>query len=175
MSSISNRRSAIELDLAPIQHRAKACAAALGVSPSAAQQYADQAEEIYDISIKRAEGGPKVRLYSPTDIFTMSRIRRDTRLWKPLHRAVKIAVYAQKGGVSKTTMAGNIIVMLQLAGHTTLGIDLDHQGNLSTNFGYDPDLTDQEAKDQDICPERVVHHHFGNLFEIVPFYEEAKG
>lgn len=46
-----------------------------------------------------------------------------------------IAVFTQKGGVGKTTIASNLLAELKYQGKKVIGVDLDSQGNLSKLFG----------------------------------------
>jgi chromosome partitioning protein len=49
-----------------------------------------------------------------------------------------IAVFHQKGGVAKTTTVLNLGACLAKDGHTTLVIDLDPTGSLTSGLGYQP-------------------------------------
>lgn len=51
----------------------------------------------------------------------------------------RVVVVAQgKGGVGKTSLTANVAGLAALAGHRVLAVDLDQQGNLARDLGYDP-------------------------------------
>ena len=55
------------------------------------------------------------------------------------------AVANQKGGVGKTTTTVNLAAPLAVAGRSTLILDLDPHGSLSSYFGFDPDIADKST------------------------------
>jgi len=51
----------------------------------------------------------------------------------------RVVVVAQgKGGVGKTSLTANVAGLAALAGHHVLAVDLDQQGNLARDLGYEP-------------------------------------
>ena len=81
--------------------------------------------------------------------------------------ATVIAVTNQKGGVGKTTSAINIAYYLAKAGHTTLLIDFDPQGNATSGLGIDKQtlegtMADVIMGDKKLA-EVVVQTEFKNL------------
>jgi chromosome partitioning protein len=55
------------------------------------------------------------------------------------------SVANQKGGVGKTTTAVTLAGLLAARGHSTLMVDLDPHGSLTSYFGYDPDSIEQSV------------------------------
>lgn len=67
---------------------------------------------------------------------------------EPTQRNATVIVLAnQKGGVTKTTSAANIAMMLKFAGNRVLAVDCDPQGNLTYTFGYTPDILETTLYD----------------------------
>lgn len=51
----------------------------------------------------------------------------------------RVVVVAQgKGGVGKTSLVANVAGLAALSGHRVLAVDLDQQGNLARDLGYEP-------------------------------------
>jgi len=51
----------------------------------------------------------------------------------------RVVVVAQgKGGVGKTSLTANVAGLAAVAGHRVLAVDLDQQGNLARDLGYEP-------------------------------------
>lgn len=57
-----------------------------------------------------------------------------------------IAVINGKGGVLKTTLVANIGGMLAASGYRVLVVDMDPQGNLAEDLGYDEDPRNDEGR-----------------------------
>lgn len=119
------------------------------------------------IDVARQETGPKTRLFSADNIFEIANFRAEKKekgsgKTRP-RKQVVATVYAPKGGVGKTTLAGNLACRFAMRGFKTLIIDLDFQGNLTMLYGYDSELTMEEAIASGVQPSKVVEHHFGTL------------
>jgi chromosome partitioning protein len=115
------------------------------------------------IQVERQAGdGPKTRLFSIENIYELARWRAQKNGGK-VKKPVILTVYAPKGGVGKTTNASNLSSILPLMGLSTLVIDLDFQANLTMSFGYDAELTHEEALEANLPIENCVDYHFGHL------------
>ncbi len=80
-----------------------------------------------------------------------------------------IAIANQKGVISKTSTTGNLGRALARSGRHILVVDMDHQGAVTTAFGYIPDLLGStiyevcfrgvKTKEVILVPEQVSHIH----------------
>lgn len=141
--------------------KVQAIAHLLGTTVDAVRRSVDEA----GIQVERQENGPKTRLFSAENLFELAnwRHRGREKSKDPVQRKVVATVYAPKGGVGKTTMAANLACLFQLFGARTLVIDLDFQSNLTLFYGYDSEITLEEALANQKSPDCVVERHFGNL------------
>ena len=120
------------------------------------------------LEVERQVDGPKTRLFKIEDVFDLAKYIAGR---KPKTRAKKQAiatVYAPKGGVGKTTIASNLACLWSLMGFKVLVIDLDFQSNLTLTFGYDSEITRDEAEQAGLDAEKVVDYHFGHLMHEWP-------
>jgi chromosome partitioning protein len=78
---------------------------------------------------------------------------------KRLHSKV-IAVTNQKGGVGKTTTAINVGAALALAGHPTLVVDVDPQGNATSGLGLKGQVTEAGSIYQALTTDQAVASRF---------------
>ncbi|WP_321820780.1 MULTISPECIES: ParA family protein [unclassified Burkholderia] len=156
----------------PKQYKTLAVAQLLGISTDILRRAVEES----GIEIARQETGPKTRLFSIDKIFDLAHYRAKRRNKNKLelsNKQVVATIYAPKGGVGKTTLAANLGTQFALMGLRTLIIDIDFQANLTLAFGYDPELTMEEAAAQGVPPESVVEHHFGNVIPEYPMTRVA--
>lgn len=123
------------------------------------------------IEVTRQEEGARTRLFSVENIFELARYRANRRGKPKKKQQVVATVYAPKAGVGKTTLASNYGTLFALKGLRTLIVDLDPRAKLTQSFGYDPELTPDEAASAGISHSRSVEYHFGNL---VPNYANER-
>lgn len=157
-------------------YKVQAVATMLGISADTVRRDCDEA----GIEVERQGGaGPKTRLFTIENVFQLAAYRRRKSVVKLL--CLILTIYAAKGGVGKTTTAANLGSALALMGMKVLLVDLDFQANLTMAFGYDPELTEEEAHDLGIPEEACINYHFGHLLPqwskdrtVVPLHKVIK-
>jgi cellulose biosynthesis protein BcsQ len=147
-----------------VVYRLKAAAALLNVSENTLRNHLrDSGMEIQRAN-KKNPASPAVRLFSIADIFRLARWRREQELVKKISSgAVVIAIDLIKGGVGKSTTAGELGIQLALLGYRVLMVDLDVQSNLTQLMGYESDLTIDEAAQHDLSEEAIVTGTFATI------------
>jgi chromosome partitioning protein len=60
-----------------------------------------------------------------------------------------LALFNNKGGVGKTTLAYHLSIMMSRLGQRVLAVDLDPQANLTSHFLSEPELESVWAENQD--------------------------
>jgi len=147
-----------------VVYRLKAAAALLNISENTLRNHLrDSGMEIQRAN-KKNPASPAVRLFSIPDIFRLACWRREQELVRKISpNPVVIAVDLIKGGVGKSTTAGELGVQLALLGYRVLMIDLDVQSNLTQLMGYESDLTIDEAAQHDLSDEAIVTGTFATV------------
>jgi chromosome partitioning protein len=155
-----------------VVYRLKAAAALLNISENTLRNHLrDSGLEIQRAN-KKNPASPAVRLFSIADIFRLAQWRREQELVKRLSSVpIVIAVDLIKGGVGKSTTAGELGVQLSLLGYRVLMIDLDVQSNLTQLMGYESDLTIDEAAQHDLNEDGIVT---GTFATVCTQYMESK-
>lgn len=149
--------------------KVQAIAQFLDTTVDSVRRYVDESE----ITIQRQETGPKTRLFSIENLYDLAywrafqRDQPNKQKSKPPKKKI-LTIYAPKGGVGKTTLAYNLASLFPLLGLRTLVIDLDFQSNLTLAFGYDSELTIEEASEVGVPTTDVIEYHFGNLMPDWP-------
>lgn len=150
-----------------ITYRAAVAGAALGLAPETMRRNADDA----GISLERKNSGATyTRIFKPSDLFDIAKWRMHKLGPKAINK-VTLAVWGPKGGIGKTTFSANLAVDLCLHGLKVLVIDLDFQGSLGLSFGYDSDLTLQDAEEQGISSDRIVEYTIG---DVIPYIGDTQ-
>lgn len=144
--------------------KAQALATMMGTTSDTIRRATDESE----ILVQRQETGPRTRVYTIENVYELAQWRARKKGEKRAKRPVVITVYVPKGGVGKSTVSSNLASILPLMGLKTLVIDLDFQSNLTLSFGYDSELSREEAAEDAVPEERVVDYHFGCLFDRWP-------
>lgn len=147
-----------------VVYRLKAAAALLNISENTLRNYLrDSGMEIQRAN-KKNPASPAVRLFTIADVFALAQWRREQDLIKKLPGGpVVIAVDLIKGGVGKSTTAGELGIQLALIGYRVLMVDLDVQSNLTQLMGYESDLTIDEAAQNDLSEDAIITGTFATL------------
>ena len=149
--------------------KVQAVAHLLETTVDSVRRYIDDA----GIEVERQETGPRTRQFTLDNIFDLAQWRQANRPKTKIVKRAIATIYAPKGGVGKTTIAANLACLFPLMGIKTLVIDLDFQANLTLAFGYDSELTVEEAAELGMPVEKVVENHFGNLIPGWPYGRSA--
>lgn len=120
------------------------------------------------IEVTRQEAGPRTRLFTVENVFQLARYRADRRGKATKKKQIVATVYTPKGRVGKTTLTSNFGTIFALKGLRTLIVDLDFEANLTFSFGYNSELTSEEAVEAGIGQSQIVKYHFGNLIPNYP-------
>lgn len=152
-----------------MEYRIKAVAAMLGVSDTTVRSY----EADMGLDPRRQDnGGPKIRLYSPEEVFQMAAHRRSRpgASLRTLPRPLTLSVFLPKGGVGKSSVSTELSVQFALMGFRTLLVDLDPQGSSTVIFGYETEAEESEAEAFGLSKDRIVNATIANLlpFNDVP-------
>lgn len=124
--------------------------------------------EAAGIQVERQAGnGPQTRLYSIENVYELAAYRAKKNGFQA-KKPVILTLYAPKGGVGKTTVSSNLSALLPLEGLKVLVIDLDFQANLTMSYGYDSEMTPEEADEAGIPRSQCVNYNFGNLLPQWP-------
>lgn len=144
-----------------ISYRMRAAATMLDVSENTLRGYLKDSE--MDVR-RQSDSNPKspaVRLFSLQNIFDLAAWRRKQGFVKPVSDGpIMIAVDIIKGGVGKSTTTAEVGVQLALSGYRVLMVDLDSQANLTQLMGYESDLDDEDAVENDLSNEAIVKGTF---------------
>lgn len=127
-----------------------------------------QAEDA-GLNVTRQASGPRTRQFSLANVYDLAAWRHQNARKKVAPKKRLVAtIYAPRGGVGKTTIAANLACLFPLMGLRTIIVDLDFQANLTLGFGYDSELTREDAEADNKPVECVIDYHFGNLLKEWP-------
>lgn len=147
-------------------YKVRAVAQLLGVSTDVVRRMVDES----GIHVERQNSGPMTRMFSVQNTFDLARYSatRKAKYGQGARKQVVAAVYSPKSRVGKTTLTANFSICSALHGLKTLTIDLDPQANLTSCFGYDPELTLEHASEVGMPSAQLVEFHFGSLMPNWP-------
>ena len=159
-----------------LQYRLRAAGALLGVSDNTMRGYADNS----GFDVRRASDtnpdSPSVRIFDVPTLFNLAQWRRQQGLSKSPNTngcPVVITVDVIKGGTGKSTTAAELALHLQFGGLRVLLIDLDTQANVTQLYGYESDLTLDEAPEYGLNEDAIVTETFANI--VLPYLDRVRG
>lgn len=147
-----------------IEHRLRATANLLGVSENTLKNILEES----GIEVRRSNmlnpAAPSIRIFDIPTIFQIAAWRSQQKnKTSPGEMPTIISVEINKGGVAKSTTAAEVAVQLQLSGRKVLVIDVDSQANLTQLMGYEADLIDEEADENELTQEAIITGTFADI------------
>lgn len=144
--------------------KAAAVATLIGATRDTVRRATDES----NLGVLRQDTGPKTRIYTVNNVYDIVNWRMSKKSEKKAKKQVVMTCYVPKGGVGKSTISANLACIFSLLGLKTLVIDLDFQSNLTLSFGYDSELSREEAIEDGVSIDKCVDYHFGHLFDQWP-------
>lgn len=136
----------------------------LDISADSVRRYIEEA----GLSVQRAEKGAKTRLLTLENVYDLAAFKAGRNKQVVKNPKKIITIWTPKGGVGKSTIAFNLSSLFSLMGLKVLVIDLDFQSNLTLAFGYDSELSLEDAEASGVSADQIVEYHFGHLMPSWP-------